>query len=186
MANEQVASYFDDSIWKYNRRDVEELMSHKLGAGPLLACVCNGIDGVGGMLYGFDLGSRCRSMLFMMKFMQYTDQHAEMIYRVMRCGIVHEGMPKFGVGISCPYDNEVAELLYKERNGTLVVNVLRLAKEYLCALQRVNQEARERLEHLPRLDEDDKRIFEAVARSVKPPNPGDYPQESSCAAWPRP
>ncbi len=77
---DEVERHFNHAVIHYSCGDVRRLMAdHSLLCGTILAIVVNGIDMVGGMMKGFDAGSRLRSVAFMTAFMGLTPEVAELV-----------------------------------------------------------------------------------------------------------
>jgi hypothetical protein len=133
---------------EYSRGDIKELLDAELQvAGPLLVVTLNGIDAMGGIVYGFrkedkpDQGnSRERSVTFMSHYMTIgcSQEALEVIYTALRCGMAHHCLPKqgaFGVDYH-RLDNPVTE----GRDGTLIVNAVALADRYLGGVSEVERQ----------------------------------------------
>ena len=100
--SEAGAKHWDDVIKRNICGDIEALLETqdvrlRDKAGPLLDSVMAGIDAAGGCLYGFCKGSLERSVRFMTKEMHLCEELAGVVYDLVRCGMVHEGITKWGV-----------------------------------------------------------------------------------------
>lgn len=163
MTNDKALEYFESVIIAYNCGDIKALLERKLPqAGPLLACVVNGIDAMGGIIYGFDKEIGGRSKEFMNKFMGYDPVQADFLYTIVRCGMAHECAPKAGLAFFALYDEVDGEVLYRGDDGGPWLNVVQLAKEYLKAVEDVRTSAQSRLQDPPKFRCRDRRIFNSV------------------------
>src|SRR5947209_1547430 len=98
MSAEKVKQFFDHVVVKYNCGDVRALLKAQLQkAGPLLTCVVNGIDLLGGMMLGFSADSQKRSVRFMMRYLNLSEELARLVYVLVRCGVAHEGTTKLAI-----------------------------------------------------------------------------------------
>jgi len=145
--------YFQTVVRKYNNGDIDILlrnMEHMDGkAGPLFAAVMDGIDLMGGMLYGFKGGNSCdRSTRYMREEMDLlnlqkgvgsqSEDEALVLYKYGRCGLLHEGATKYRVSIrfqAKPNGNDI----FSVNGNDLVVNVVPLAREFLESVKRIAQ-----------------------------------------------
>ena len=95
--NEKTKKYFEQ-FYKYSKSDVGVLLGLDTNAGPLLITILNGIDILGGMCYEFKKNnSTKRSIDFMKNEMGIAKPVAELLYKNIRCGMEHQGMPKMGI-----------------------------------------------------------------------------------------
>jgi len=54
MCKGDIKEYFEKTVIKYSKTDVQRLLEAKLDcAGPLLTVIFNGIDNLGGLCYGY-------------------------------------------------------------------------------------------------------------------------------------
>jgi hypothetical protein len=148
-------AFFDKAIVKYNAGDVQYLLAlPKLPAGPLLTATANGIDIMGGICWGFDAGSKPRSVRFMEEHMGLSTPVADLIYQSARCGITHEGMPKKGIEFF--HQGELPRtqvVLYKETTtGLLYMNVTEFARMYLDAVEAIGKDKTSHVHYYPPLD----------------------------------
>lgn len=127
---------------EYSRGDVKALLEAGLRvAGPLLVITLNGIDSMGGIVYGFDRhNSKERSTTFMLKYMDLgiSEKALKYIYEKVRCGLAHHCLPKSETAFGVDYDrndNPVEE----ERDGSLIINANAFAHCYLMAIEDVEQ-----------------------------------------------
>lgn len=146
--NDELREYVH-SIIQYVKGDVNALLGAKLPvAGPLLAVISNGIDFLGGAYYGFhEMQGSCRrrnsekrSFLFMKERMNMPGAIASFLYRDVRCGIVHEGIPKNGVAIFEDYNRpDKNDFLYKDEDR-IYINVVEFAYRFLDTLSIIEKE----------------------------------------------
>lgn len=134
---------FDKVIMVYNKGDIEALIASKLNvAGPLLTIVLNGIDVLGGLCYGFERSgrnnSRWRSIKILDEKFNMPREIAEYIYESVRCGIVHQGQPKYITKYYVNYDNDGSnDILYRDSN-CYWLDVVEFANEYSRIIDQIN------------------------------------------------
>ncbi|MDB5313088.1 MAG: hypothetical protein JWO38_7290 [Gemmataceae bacterium] len=148
----KVETYFKQVVQDYNCGDVRELLRLRLDkAGPLLACTVNGIDVVGGMMLGFHEGnSRKRSTEFMRQHLSLTEESADLMYVLVRCGLAHEGVPTLAVQFFVHYERcDPKKLLYKDDKNAIWLNVTELAHCYLEAIEQIAKDVHRHLSHVP-------------------------------------
>ena len=141
MTSSQAETYFQKVIVDYNKGDIEELLgSGSKRAGPLLACVMNGIDAMGGMLCDFERGnSEARSVLFMTQHMNLSKDAAELLYKAVRCGLAHEAIGARGVEFHA--ENEASSagpIMCEAGNGNIRIDARALAREFMRAVDKLN------------------------------------------------
>ena len=141
--DKQTKEYFE-KLKQCSVSDVKRLLEAKLEcAGPLLMVVMNGIDAFGGICYGFKSGGgKERFTKFMEKHMSIPKSLAEFSYKVVRNGIVHEGMPKkgliYGVWYNLPGKDRI---FYKDLDKKKIwMNVVEFASSYLNAVENLSSE----------------------------------------------
>lgn len=159
--------YFRLAVEKYNKGDVEVLLSHPLPCnGPLLACTVNGIDLVGGMREGFSKNSRYRSVNFMRDYMDIPEPAAELLYSSVRCGISHQGMPKIGLNFFQLQERpEPGKVLYRD-DHSLWLNVTELARLYVDAVNLIGSSPDEHVWHVPHPNAKDAAQFADAASQI--------------------
>jgi len=164
LASEEVIQYFRKVVWRYSRGDVEELLAKCRLAGPPLQVVVNGIDLVGGMCYGFKdhpSNVRDRSIAFMRDHMNIPVPLAEVLYKCVRCGVTHQGVPKFGVIYFMPSERSNRRpILAKGPHDVLLLDVREFAQTYLQAVESIATNPKEYIRFRPRLNDDAKDAFE--------------------------
>ena len=165
--------YFERSVLKYSKGDVEALLNAKLPcAGPLLSTIMNGIDNLGGMCYGFkktNVGDRSRD--FLHKQMGLSKELAAFLYASVRCGIVHQGMPKMGLEFLVQYDGpKCGKIISQQSNEYLLLDVTALAHCYLKTIEEINVEPIKYIKHCPKYTEEEKsklkNIFSAAKKDI--------------------
>lgn len=157
MTPDKVRKYFDRVIRKYNIGDIQALLDSArdtIGpvqdkAGPLLACVVNGIDTLGGMAFGFTDGSESRSVSFMRDFMGIDQTQGKMLYAIARCGLAHEGVPKLCLRFFVHKYKSEGSILSQDRTGTIWLNVTQLARRYCNAVDRIANQNQFPLSYVP-------------------------------------
>jgi hypothetical protein len=156
MTNQDAQNYFAQVVEEYVCGDISWLLG--LGkdtegkAGPLLNSVVNGIDILGGILYGFGRGmSEKRSVKFLQFHMGLQPDVAKFIYTAVRCGMAHEGVPKMGVAffvvLAAPADQPFP---LKDANNKVQINVAVFARRFLKAVCEVRKNNLAKLVHVPR------------------------------------
>lgn len=165
-----IEKYFKRSIVEYNRGDVEKLLKAKLDcAGPLLIVVLNGIDTLGGMCYGFRPGnSKERSVKFMTEKMGVAESVASFLYSVVRCGIVHQGMPKIGLTFFVWYDRiDKGNIFYKCSKNFIWLNVGELTYLYIDTVDRISKEPDKHVSFIPITGDDILDTFNKANEKIK-------------------
>jgi hypothetical protein len=145
------------AIVTYSKSDIETLLEKKINvAGPFIAAVVINIDALGGCYYGFKdpnghSNSNKRSFLFMKEKMNIPNQLAAFLYKDVRCGIIHEGLPKQSVAIFADYDRkDQSDFIFKDEER-IYINVIEFAFLYLKTLSKVQHEIDQNIE-LPERD----------------------------------
>ena len=146
-----VLRFYEKVILDYNCGDINWLLKKQSPAlGPLLACVGAGIDTNGGMMRGFGEGSTKRSVWFMEQFMGMDNPTAEIVYRCVRCGYMHEGIRALSVGWFADYErHKRGVIIYSSQEIGLAVNAVELAHVYLDAVKHVWKDQQDDLGYLP-------------------------------------
>lgn len=168
MPTRESKAFFERSVIRYSKSDVCALLKARLDcAGPLIEVIVNGIDNLGGALYGFERGekgSRYRSVRFMKEKMNISESFAEFLYAVVRCGIAHQGMPKIGLIYFVEYD--CPEIFYKDSEGNIWLNVVGLAQRYLDTIDTLNMDIEKYHLHIPPITSKEKTIFEQAKNEI--------------------
>lgn len=173
--------YFKAVILRYNKPDIEELLASGTDrAGPLLACVVNGIDAMGGLLYGYRRNnSASRSISFMTNCMRLPEDHARLIYTAVRCGLAHQAVTKSGVAFHVSTTAAVRDIiLCRASNGDISVDVRSLARKYLDTIAKFNC-SDNRLEYAPDVGERERALIVDVAAGLSPCEPEVRAEERS-------
>lgn len=167
--NEDVRKYFQRSVVKYSRGDVERLIKAKLDcAGPLLIVVLNGIDNLGGMCYGFgSYNSKERSVKFMTEKMGMNESVSKFLYSIVRCGISHQGMPKIGLRFFLEYDRiDKGKIFYKRLGDFIWLNVTELAYLYIETIDEIASNVADHVLYMPLTDQDVLDTFNEARGSI--------------------
>ncbi len=162
--------YFERSVIKYSKGDVEALLESKLPcAGPLLVTTLNGIDNLGGMCYGFGSGNVGeRSKQFLHEKMGLSKGLAAFLYESVRCGIVHQGMPKMGIEFFVQYEGSYGgEIFYEQSDKYISLDVTDLAHRYLEAIGKIAAEPEKHINYHPQYTEIKKSEFKNLFRDAK-------------------
>ncbi len=152
-------------VYDYNVGDIKTLLDTELKcAGPLLTATVNGIDTFGGMCYGFGCGSKKRAKLFMPKKMCLSESLSDFIYRSVRCGMAHQGMPQIGLRFFVLYGRpDTGNLLYRDGYNSnpeyIYMNVAEFAYCYLDAVEMIAKAPENHIKHYPRSETSDKCMF---------------------------
>lgn len=144
MSKTNAKEFFERAVAKNILGDIQYLKSNHGGrAGPLLSCVANGIDVMGGILYGFETGSADRSKRFMATHMSLSTDLANATYRVVRCGVTHEGGPKLGL-LFFVHDgtDQADDLFFKRNDKAICLDVLALASRFETAVKQVAEDSK--------------------------------------------
>ncbi len=170
MSAEKVKMFFEHVVVSYNCEDVGALLDIDLDkAGPLLSCVVNGFDLVGGMMLGFDKGSQKRSVAFLTKHMRLSPESANLLYSLVRCGVAHEGVAKLAVNYFVYHRRlEPGIILYKKNDKSLWLNVTEMARLYLESIREIAKDVSSHLFYIPSAKRDDEAIFLAALDSIQP------------------
>jgi len=161
--------YFEKSVIKYSKGDVTALLNSNLDcAGPLLAVTLNGIDNLGGVCYGFSLEVRKRSIDIMKEEMGIPEALAKFLYEAVRCGIVHQGMPKMGVKYFVGYDRlDEHEIFYVGPDGYITMIVTEFAYRYIDTIDRIASEPEKHIKFYPRYKEGKKETLKNIYNEAK-------------------
>ena len=161
MSTSEGKAFFERSVNNYSKSDVYALLEARLDcAGPLLEVIVNGIDNLGGIVYGFTKKSKSRSVRFMNEKMNISESLAEFLYAIVRCGIAHQGMPKIGLIFFVEYDYpEKEKILCKDSKGNICLNVVGLAQCYLNTISILNAEIEKYDLHVPPITPKEKALF---------------------------
>ena len=164
----EVECFFRQVVVEYNCGDIHDILSRRPEkAGPLLACTVNGIDTVGGMILGFAESSRNRSTEFMQRHLGLTAEEALLMYKLVRCGLAHEGVTKPAVRFYVHEDRvHPGVFLYKDHQNSIWLNVTELAHSYLEAVERIGKDIHTHCAHVPEPKERDKQIYEQIYRNA--------------------
>ena len=181
----KVLVFFREVVKAYSCGDVHSLLSlsaeGKLDkAGPLLACVVNGIDMLGGMMLGFNAPSGPPSVAFMRQHLGLSEELAKLLYALVRCGVSHEGTTKLPIQFFIDeFRPDPGRFLYHDDEGSLWLNVTELAYRYLGAVEQIAADVTAHLYHVPVPSEWDEKVLDAVDLT-KFPDLSEYLK----AAWP--
>jgi hypothetical protein len=175
LQKQRVQVYFGHVILRYNCGDVRALLDQKLKlAGPLLSCVVNGIDTVGGMMLGFQKNSKRRSTKFMRQHLSLSREEATLMYSLVRCGLAHEGVTKLTLRYFVLYEqSDPGVILYKDTYGerssrdTIWLNVTELARSYLDAIGRIAQDVDAHLHYVPEPEPNDSTVYRDALPLIK-------------------
>ena len=152
---------------KYSRGDVVALLSDKIiCAGPLLSITVNGIDLTGGICFGFGMGSRTRSEKFMVEHMNIQEELASLLYRCVRCGVAHQGMPKVGVKFFLMTERFIPGVILFRDGNVLYLNVTEFAHSYLSAIEHIAKNPTAYALHHPQLISQDEDTFADALSTV--------------------
>jgi hypothetical protein len=172
-----VERYFESVVIGYNCGDVQTLLDTRLDAcGPLLISTMNGIDLLGGMMRGFNGKYEARSTAFMIKHLGLSSKQAHLMWRLVRCGVSHQGATSPAVWLIACYDRvNPGTFLYKLSPITsppfspmeilppvVVLDVTELARRYLEAVDLISRDVLQHLHHVPGSNESDKRAFDGA------------------------
>ena len=165
---EPIKDYFEKAVMKYNKGDIVQFLAAKLScAGPLLNIIMDGIDHLGGMCYGFDTGSKKRSIVFMKEEMGLLEERAELLYSVVRCGMTHEAMPKIGMNIFVLYNRyESGKIFYIKDDGYIWLNVVELAYLYISTIDKISENLDAKISCLPEPKEINKELFDRARSTI--------------------
>lgn len=179
MVTNNVETYFETVIRDYISGDIELLLEvieeRWERPGPLLHCTVAGIDAVGGMVYGF-IGSEKRSVSFMEKYFELSNEEGKMIYGLARCGIAHEGTTKLNARYFAPFKRvKAGHFLYKAPDNSIWLNVVELARSFLDALNRISHEVPTPLSHVPSPRSDDPTLLRNASKLITRDLSEDFP-----------
>lgn len=168
--NAGAIAYFNKVVLEYSKGDVEELLASSKRAGPLLHVTANGIDLVGGMCYGFGKRSSVkRSTKFMTEHMRIESSLAKVLYKCVRCGIVHQGVPKIGFKYFVPSQRlPDHQIILKGPDDWLLLNVQEFAYCYINAIKRIAQDPKSHIRHTPLVKDRDEEftLFKSALAKV--------------------
>jgi hypothetical protein len=169
MSTKEGKAFFEHSVLKYSRLDVCALLEAKLDcAGPLLEVIVNGIDNLGGILYGFGpRNSKHRSVKFMKEKMSIPELLAKFLYSTVRCGVAHQGMPKIGLIYFVEYRYQEQDRIFsKDSEGNVCINIVGLAQCYLNAIDTVSADVENCTLNVPPIPLEEKKILEAAWNEI--------------------
>jgi len=169
IMDQRALLYFKKSITEYSRGDLEAIIRSRLdSAGPFLQVILNGIDNFGGICYGFNKGSAERSIDFMEKKMGFSQKLATFLYKVVRCGVVHQGMPKIGLKFfleSGP--TRRGKVLYLcESEEYIYMNVSAFANLYLETITKIEQDPEKHVAFYPLPESGIKQLFDDAKSEI--------------------
>jgi hypothetical protein len=120
------------------------------------------------MMNGFNTGSRARSVEFLKQHLALPPHQAELLYVVIRCGFVHEGVTKLGITFFVHVESlDPGVFLYRSSDGAIWLNVSELARQYLDAIERINENVHQYLHHVPSARTNDESVYAAAYGSIK-------------------
>lgn len=161
-------AYFWKSAVEYSKGDICKLLDAKLTcAGPLLGNILSGIDNLGGMCYEFqDNNSKARSIRFMSEKMKIPETIAKFLYSSVRCGIVHQGMPKIGLRFFVLYDRlDKNTIFYKCSENYIWLNVVELAYSFIETIDYIAANIGAHIQFVPSTNTEMQGIFnEAISK----------------------
>lgn len=167
MSKEETKYYFERAIIKYSKGDIQDLIGREINsAGPFLMVILNGIDNLGGMCYGFELGSKDRSIKFMEEKMGISNSLASLLYKVVRCGITHQGMPKIGLRYFVDYDCTEKDIFYRDAEEYLYLNVMGFTNLYIKTIELISCDIEKHISYVPTADMEAKNIFDRASREI--------------------
>jgi hypothetical protein len=163
-------AYFQRSVIHYSKGDVETLLKAKLDcAGPLLVTTLNGIDNLGGMCYGFgrdNVGERIKC--FLADKMHLSKSLAAFLYESVRCGEVHQGMPKMGLEFFVQYDGTHKGIIfYSESDDYIILDVTELAQCYLKAIEDIAKEPEKHIKYYPQYTDKERALLKAAFETAR-------------------
>lgn len=165
---DKVKEFFEKSVIKYSKGNIDELLMEKINcAGILLKEILSGIDNLGGICYGFETGSKVRSIKFMQEKMLIPNSLAEFLYAIVRCGVIHQGMPKIGLRYFVEHDRvEKGKVFYKDHNGYIYINVTEFAYRYLYAIETINANLDRHIVYAPPIETINKVLFDRAISEI--------------------
>ncbi|MFA5164301.1 MAG: hypothetical protein WC481_01885 [Candidatus Omnitrophota bacterium] len=168
MGNDEIKAYFWKSAVEYSKGDITQLLSARLScAGPLLSTILSGIDNLGGICYKFKDNSKARSIKFMSEKMKIPAEVANFLYSSVRCGIVHQGMPKIGLKFFVEYNRlDKGAIFYKCSEGYIWLNVVELAYSYIETIDSIRTNADTHIHFIPSPNDEVQHIFDQAVSKV--------------------
>ncbi|MCK5739839.1 hypothetical protein KAH55_11680 [bacterium] len=155
--------YFEKALIEYLIPDLEHLINTctdqegKDHAGPILTVTCNGIDIAGGILYGFkkpdgNNNSQDRFVKFMKNELKLYDTKlhknvAIFLYKSVRCGMAHEGAPKYGVNFATSSNSE--EAIFKNFENIICIDCTQFARKFMNAITNIWKSEKPKLKGTP-------------------------------------
>jgi hypothetical protein len=147
--------YYERVVLTYLCGDIRHLLAQEEPhCGILLGPVINGVDTVGGIISGFEVGSQRRSIDVLVRHMNLTDPEATFTYQSLRCGLVHQGTAKYGVW----FFNLHGELnrhsvIYSGDKDWIYFDCVALAIRFLAAAENIWENCRNEIKHMPRSED---------------------------------
>jgi hypothetical protein len=106
--------------------------------------------------------------------MEIHEDVAEFLYSIVRCGIVHQGMPKIGLRFYNDYKRvDEGKFIYKEIDGYIYLNVVELAYRYLDIVNEIAKQPEQHIRYYPEIKSNDKTKFDNATKQIKD-DIGDY------------
>jgi hypothetical protein len=95
--------------------------------------------------------------------MGFVEPVANLLYKVIRCGVVHQGMPKIGLRYFVDYSRpDKGKIFYTGPDDYIYLNVTELAYAYLDALINIEQDPEKHVSDYPPPDLAAKNTFDSA------------------------
>ena len=152
----QELAYYEHVVLHYIVGDIMHLLdNNEPRSGLILAPVLNGIDIVGGTLYGFERGtSKARSIRLMKEHLGLSQEISNFLYTAVRCGLTHEGTAKKGLVFCAEFGRLNRDsLVYRDENGWLYLDTVLLAEAFVNAAKKIWRDAPQLILKMPEVDD---------------------------------
>jgi hypothetical protein len=111
--------------------------------------------------------SKSRSVHFMKKYLALSEEEATLLYKLVRCGMDHEGTTKLAIKFFVHYGRQKKDVfLYKDAENCIWLNVAELAYVYLDAIDLIANDVHAHLSHIPKASKEDEDAFVAALEKI--------------------
>lgn len=175
--------YYEKIVLDYIVGDVNHLLDIKESrSGIILSPVVNGIDTIGGMIYGFKTGSKIRFIDVLCNYMSLERPVAIFLYESLRCGLVHQGTSKVGLRFFTLYGQlNRNSILYAGGDDWVYLDSTALAIAFCEMARSIREDHAVAISFLPPFESSS---FDKLNGSALPPISDliiDYAADQTCA-----
>lgn len=147
--------YYRKIVLDYLVGDIEHLLKNQeRRAGLVLYPVLAGIDTIGGMIHGFSVSSKRRSIDFLENYLQLDRSIATFLYESLRCGLVHQGTSKVGLKFFTLYgDLNRFSIVYSGEENWVYLDATALAMHFCRSARKIYQCFPQSIVHCPPIEQ---------------------------------